>query len=421
VSPATWLRSLVPDALRRQLFVLETWQWLGLLVVIMAGVVAGRVTVAVSRGAIDGFMRRRLVALNLDLLASAMRPGGVLVMVAIWGLGILWLGLPVAAMRLYMDAVKVVAIIAAVVTAYMLVNVLVDVVAQRAARTESGFDDLLVPLIGKSLKVFVVAVGLLLIAGNLRVDVTGLVAGLGLGGLAFALAAKDTVSNLFGSLTVLLDRPFQVGDWVVVGDVEGTVEGLGFRSTRIRTFYNSLITLPNTNLISASVDNLGARAYRRWKTRIGVTYDTPPEAVDAFCEGVRELIREHPYTRKDYFHVYLNDFGDSAVEILLYMFFMTPDWATELRERHRLGVDIMRLAAELGVEFAFPTRTLYMRAQEWAAPEAAGERYPEAVARLESDARETARDLARGTLGGEVPPPVSFPISEQENRGEADE
>jgi small-conductance mechanosensitive channel len=121
-----------------------------------------------------------------------------------------------------------------------------------------------------------------------------LLAGLGIGGIAFALAAKDTVENLFGSVTVLVDRPFQVGDWVVIGDQEGTVEEIGFRSMRLRTFYNSRITIPNSLLVKSAVDNLGARRYRRVKCMIGVQYDTPPDRIEAFCEGIRELIRRHP-------------------------------------------------------------------------------------------------------------------------------
>jgi MscS family membrane protein len=229
------------------------------------------------------------------------------------------------------------------------------------------------------------------------------------------------VSNLFGSLTVLTDRPFQVGDWVVVGDVEGTVEEVGFRSTRIRTFYDSLISLPNSNLIKASVDNLGDRTYRRWSTTLALTYDTPPEKIDAFCEGVRELIRRHPYTRKDYFHVYFNNFGDASLNIMLYMFFKAPDWATELRERHRLGVDILRLAAELGVEFAFPTQTVYLRNEEWEAPAAAGEGYPETSRHLVEGARRRARELIKDATKEGVPPPVAFDVPETENRGESGE
>lgn len=158
-----------------------------------------------------------------------------------------------------------------------------------------------------------------------------------------------------------MDRPFQVGDWVVIdGGVEGTVEEVGFRSTRIRTFYDSVVTLPNALLLTSKVDNLGVRRYRRWKTMVSITYDTPPDTIEAFCEGIRELVRKHPYTRKDYFQVWVNAFGPSSVDILLYVFHEVPDWSTELRERQRLFLDIMRLANAMGVRFALPAQTVYL-------------------------------------------------------------
>jgi MscS family membrane protein len=202
------------------------------------------------------------------------------------------------------------------------------------------------------------------VADTLDVEVSSLLAGLGLGGLAVALAAQDAVKNLFGSLMILTDRPFSVGDWVVVGDHEGIVEDVGFRSIRIRTFYNSLITLPNSNLISSAVDNYGARRVRRWSTKLGIAYDTPPPKIEAFCEGIRELVREHPATWKASYQVWFNSFGDSALEVLLYVFFEVPDWSAELAARHRLGLDILRLGETLGVEFAFPTRTVWLHSAE---------------------------------------------------------
>ena len=212
----------------------------------------------------------------------------------------------------------------------------------------------------------------------------------------------------------LLDRPFEIGDWIVTGGVEGSVESVGIRSTRVRTFYNSLITVPNSQLISAVVDNMGARRYRRYKTMIGVAYDTPPEKIDAFCAGIRELIRRHPYTRKDYYHVYFNEFADASLNVLLYCFHEAPDWGTELRERHRLFNDILRLARQLGVEFAFPTQTVHLH-QAPAAPAgpapAAGGEDPGKLG------RKTARAIVNETgLAGTMPPPVSF--DSRESRGE---
>ena len=180
-------------------------------------------------------------------------------------------------------------------------------------------------------------------------------------GFGFAFAFKNSLENLFGSVTVILDRPFQVGDWVVIDGVEGTVEAVGLRSTRIRTFYNSLVSVPNSNLITRTVDNYGLRKYRRWKADVGILYGTPIPRIEAFCEAIRELVREHPYTRKDYYQVWVNEFGPSSINILVYVFWEAPDWQTELRERHRFMIDIMRMADELGVEFAFPSQTVYLQ------------------------------------------------------------
>jgi MscS family membrane protein len=421
ITPSMWLRNKVPPPMRERVLFLEGWQWIGVLIVIVAGFIAGRIFTAVAAGAVDRAIAQRFHQIDKRLLIATIRPASVLLMVLLWGFGVLWLGLPTVIFKVYVEGIVVVAVIAFSIVAYRLIDVLSALGEAYTRETDSRFDDLLVPLIRKTVKVLVVAIGLVTVAGSVGIEVAGILAGLGLGGLAFALAAQDTVSNLFGSVTVLLDRPFQVGDWIVVGDVEGTVEEMGFRSTRVRTFYNSLITLPNSNLIKASVDNLGARSYRRWSTRLGIAYDTPPETVDAFCAGIRELIERHPYTRKDYFHVYFNEFGAASLEILLYVFFATPDWATELRERHRLAVDILRLAHELGVEFAFPTQTVYLRNEEWSAPDLAGAGYPDVSRRDRGKAREAARRLVDDALGGRVPPPVEFPEPPEEEGGDAGE
>jgi MscS family membrane protein len=244
--------------------------------------------------------------------------------------------------------------------AFVVLHIVTLYFEQLAAKTENKFDDLLVPLLSKTAKIILACLAFLYIAQSLKVDVTNILAGLGIGGLAFALAAKDTLSNFFGSLMIVIDRPFQIGDWIVVNkEWEGTVVKVGFRSTRIRTFYDSVISIPNSQLSTQEVDNLGNRRYRRMKTYLGVQYDTEPEQIEAFCEGIRTLISKHPYTRKDYFHVYLNRFSDSSLDILLYVFFEVPEWSNELLEKHRLMIDIIRLAKELDVQFAFPSSTLY--------------------------------------------------------------
>ena len=168
------------------------------------------------------------------------------------------------------------------------------------------------------------------------------------------------MKNLFGSLLVIVDQPFSVGDYFKVGSVDGTIEELGFRSTRIRTPENSLVTLPNSNLITSAVDNLGARPYRRWKMSLGLTYDTPPEKIEAFCEGIRELIRNHPQTRKEAYYVYFNQFSASSLDVLVQLHFDVPGYEAELIAKQELGLDFLRLAEKLGVEMAYPTQTVHV-------------------------------------------------------------
>ncbi len=234
-------------------------------------------------------------------------------MAFLWWIGINLLGLPEGAMLVLLVAVKFLAGVSMVWAAYRLVDLASIHLLERARRSKNKLDDALVPLIPKTFKIFVTVVGVIFVADNRNIDISSLLAGLGLGGLAFALAAKDMVQNLFGSITVLMDQTFLVGDWVVIGDVEGTVERIGFRSTRIRTFYNSVVGVPNSQLITASVDNMGRRRYRRMSTKLGLTYDTPPERIEAFCEGVRELVLRHPYMRKDYVHIDLTCIGQGGM------------------------------------------------------------------------------------------------------------
>jgi MscS family membrane protein len=230
---------------------------------------------------------------------------------------------------------------------------------QKMRHRDPNSDLIFFPLFTRTVKILLVCFGLMILAELFHWSLVGLISGFGIGGIAIAFAAKETIANLFGSVTVLADRPFVIGDWIKTGDIEGTVESVGMRSTRIRTFYNSLVTVPNNNLTTAVIDNMGARYYRRYRTFLSVPLDTEPERIEAFCEGIRELIRRHPYTRKDLFHVFLHEFQPSSLDILLNVFFVCPDSAIEFRERGRLIADILRLAKELGVRFALPSQTIF--------------------------------------------------------------
>lgn len=411
------IRNALPESLKREGFVLEHWQWLGILLIITVGVVLDKLISVVLRGGVRLWRRRYAAGAFRDVPDTMLRPLGLMAMAAVWWAGLNALGLTEDVLVVLLVSVKFLAGISGVWAAYRLVDLLGAFLIDRAQRTAGKLDDALVPLVKRILKVFVTILGLVFVADNLNINVTSLLAGLGLGGLAFALAAKDVVGNLFGSVTVLLDQTFHVGDWVIIGDIEGTVETIGFRSTRIRTFYNSLVSVPNSTLITANVDNMGKRRYRRMKTMLALAYETPPERIDAFCEGVRELVRLHPYMRKDYYHIYLNEFGASALEVLVYVFWETPDWSTELRERHRFLMDCLRLAKRLGVEYAYPTQTLYLRHDDRVTPpetETASEVFQPSMAAQEAltMGRREARGIVKATTGLDAAPqPVSFSSS----------
>ena len=252
---------------------------------------------------------------------------------------------------------------AGVLVGFRLVDVAADYWREVAALTDSKLDDQLVPLARTSGKIFVGAIGGVFVLQNLDINITSLIAGLGLGGLAVALAAQDTLKNLLGGATILADKPFQVGDWVIVGDIEGTVEQVGFRSTRIRTFADSLITVPNARMTDTSVNNMGRRSWRRYYTTVGIAYHTDPDRIQAFVEGIRAIVRSNDQMRHDYYIVELHSFGDFALNIMVYTFIGASNWNEELRTRHVFNLDIIRLAQELQVEFAFPTQTLHVASQ----------------------------------------------------------
>jgi len=178
--------------------------------------------------------------------------------------------------------------------------------------------------------------------------------------LAFALAAQDTVKNFFGSIMIFIDKPFQIGDWITAGDIDGTVEEVGLRSTRIRTFRNSVVYVPNGNLANATVDNHGLRIFRRFYSQIAINYDTPPDLIELFVEGLKKIVQDHPHTRKDYYEIHLNDMADSSLNIMFYIFFNVPSWSEELKCRHEIILSIIRLTDHIGINFAFPTHTIHV-------------------------------------------------------------
>jgi MscS family membrane protein len=338
----------------------EAWRWLGLLALVLlalgVGKASGLVLVRAVRRLLEQFIDHWDPAIEKRIL----RRGGWLLAAGLVAVGLPNLGLGVRLNQFGLLVTEGIASVLAVLIGTAIVDLVFDAWARRTEGTETRMDDQLIPLLGRAAKGAVWVLGLLFVLQNLNVNVASLIAGLGLGGLAFALAAQDTLAHFFGSLTIFADRPFQIGDWVTVGGVEGTVEEVGFRSTRVRTFHDSLVTIPNSEVAGAVVDNMGQRRFRRFKTKLTLTYDTTPDQMKAFVEGVRATVAASPYTRKDAYEVFFHSMSATSLDVLVYCFFDVASWREELQGRQSLQLQWMRLAEELGVSWAFPTQTLHV-------------------------------------------------------------
>ncbi|MCP4912155.1 MAG: mechanosensitive ion channel family protein [Oligoflexia bacterium] len=359
----TWkerIKNRMPEWTSNRSFILLNGQWLGLIFLVFIAFIIEKLIKIYITSLTIRLLARKGISISEELRRKFTAPIGVFSFAGVWLVGVKLLEFSPSILSWFLRGGIVVFTVGAVIAVHHIVDVLCLFLEKKALESENKFDDILVPLVRKTSKFLVIAVGIIFIGDSLTLNMKSILAGMGIGGIAFALAAKDTISNIFGSITVLLDRPFRIGDWVVIDDkVEGTIEEVGLRSCRIRTFYNSQITLPNGKLTNAHIDNYGVRRYRRFNTKLGIQYDTPVEKIEAFCEGIRQIILAHPHTRKDYFHVYLNGLGSSSLDILLYCFWEVPDWSQELQEKHRLLLDILRLAKEMEIDFAFPTQTLH--------------------------------------------------------------
>ena len=243
--------------------------------------------------------------------------------------------------------------LAVVVWAFRLVNVVQDVVTMLDSDGVSdGTDKTLVSALESVLRFFIVFIGAIFIADAIGVNLTSLIAGLGISGLALALAAKDTISNFFGALTVLLDRPFKVGDWVVVGTSEGEVIEINLRTTLIRTGIDTVITIPNANLVSTPVENYGKRRWRRWQTMQHFDINSNPDEVEAFRDDVLNSIQENAATmNEDSSWCRVSDISATSIDVSLNLYWDVQGGADERQEKEKFLLEIMQLAKEHKLSF----------------------------------------------------------------------
>jgi MscS family membrane protein len=297
--------------------------------------------------------------LDDNLLEAIRRPLGWLINLFAIYFSLLILHIPEGLMAI---AVLILKTIGTVFVAWMADKVLGVVAAyfkRKAAQTETQLDDHLIPLVKRVLRVILIAVTIITIIQQWGYNVTSLVAGLGIGGLAFALAAQSTLSNWFGSVMILTDRPFQVGDLVKSKHGDGTIVEIGLRSTKIRTFQRSIITVPNSDLATTPVENLTKIPVRNIKAEIGVVYSTTQAQMTAIIEDIRQMLADHPKIDQSFWMVHFVGFGDSSLNILVHCFTPTTQWHEWFDVRQDVLLKIMGIVEKNGSSFAFPSRSLY--------------------------------------------------------------
>lgn len=248
---------------------------------------------------------------------------------------------------------QLVMVVAVVVTAFRFVGVIHAFVLWSDDDGElDGSQKTVISAAESIMRFLIVVIGLVFIADTLGFDLTTMVAGLGITGLALALAAQDTISNIFGATTVLLDRPFQVGDWIVIGGVEGEVMKIGLRTTLIRTSQDTVITMPNANLTNTPVENWGKRRFRRWQPIFKLDINSDPSKVSEFCEDVAGLIEEHEMTMKEESsYAKISTLGPDAIDIGCNIYWDIKSSKVEREARDDFLTQVMRLGKSHELNF----------------------------------------------------------------------
>ncbi len=214
--------------------------------------------------------------------------------------------------------------------------------------------------ITKTLKFLIIAIGFISILQEWGYNISGFLASLGLVGMAFALAAKDTAANLFGSLVIFTDKPFKIGDWIKTPAVEGTIESIGIRSTRVRTFAQALVTVPNATLANSAILNWSRMGKRRIKMDLGLTYDTTAVQIESIISDVKNMLKEHNDIHQETIHIYFTKFDESSLNIFCYFFTKSTSWGEFMRVQEDTNLKIMQIVENNGSSFAFPSRSLYI-------------------------------------------------------------
>ena len=347
------------------------WRFLLVLLVVIAAMAAGRIVQFVISGYAGRLARKKGERPFSLVLRALIKPFYVAILAG---------GVFCAKIPLYFDdeagismaisdgwttIARVVAAIAVAYTLYRLVDVIEYYLDHLVGKTETTLDDMLVPVVRKAMRITIAIIAVIYIIDNiLEQNVQSILLGAGVGGVAIALAAKDTIANFFGSVTIFADRPFQMGEIVKIGEHRGPVEEVGFRSTRIRTTEGHLVTIPNSAIVNTAVENIGRRPFIRRTSNLTITYDSGHAKTGKAVEIVKEVLAGVPEINTDPDRpprVYFSDFNDWSLNIYMSYWVKPPDYWLFNEVNERVNFEIMKRFEADQIEFAFPSQTLYMK------------------------------------------------------------
>jgi len=354
-------RRLPAALVENQWLGVDLWRWLAAVVLIPISAAAGwlllRLFVLLP---IMVFTRLRRTDLKTSLWQEVRTPALVLATMLVHYLALLGFGIPLLYRQYYGRAVRISVAIAIAWLIWRWVNRGLKLAYQRMVQRgdmETGSILLLTQRITKALVIVVV---FLISLSLLGFEMKGFLAGLGIGGIAVALAAQKTLENVFGGIWVLSDRAIRVGDFCVFGAQRGTVEDIGLRSTRVRTLDRTVVTIPNGQLANMIVENFTLRDKFWFNPALSLRYETTAEQLQAVLQGVRRLLEDHPKVEKETLRVRFQRLGNSSLEIEVHAYVLTSDFAEFTSIREELLVGIKEIVAASGTDFAFPSQTLYL-------------------------------------------------------------
>lgn len=369
-SASAWIRSLMPSSLTDHYVLgLETWQWLGLLLLVFVCVCIDMISRFIIAPVGRRLVHRYLGLPDDDLLKMTVRPMGFGLGAMAFLLLVNLLGLSGLALTILVVAARVVLVVCVTWAAWLLTDLLAAAFLRRANRTDNAFDDMIIPLLRKTIKLFIVAIGLIYVADSFDIELLPLLGSLGLAGLAISFAAQDMVKNLFGGLSIFMDRPFKVGERIIYKGFDGVIEEIGFRITRMRTLDGHLVTIPNGGITNDPIQNIGRRPYIRRIINVTITYDTPPEKIQQAVQIIKDILEEpgikepiHGRIGAEEFppRVYFNDLNAASLNIFVIYWHFPPVYWDYMEHGEKFNKRLFEEYGKAGIEFAFPTQTLYL-------------------------------------------------------------